>query len=386
MHIQFRYIFLVSLLALLCVSCGREPAKKILIPSGKIVKIGVIGPMTGEHAKKGQSTIEGIKTAMHIMPLLYNGDKIELILEDDEDDPKLAVKAFEKLVDEDNVTSILIFSSSRAVIAVDKIADRYKVPTLVLTASHPSIAERTHYVHQLCFDDAFQGDIAALYSRDELLVTDVAVVVDYGDPHLQSLSEVFTEKFKSIGGTVVDTVRIDSATSNLEYSLKTLQKEGVELLYMPVSSENFIKISKIIEDLNWDVLRMGSDGLMTTVFAKYHDDLHLLEGIYGIDFYSSNMKLTSKGNELKKLYHKLFSGQITTYTAAGAEGYAILFSALNQCENVNDKSVINQRIGETVDFEGVMGKITILPNGKARRPLFVNTVKNEELKFLVKVY
>ena len=41
---------------------------------------------------------------------------------------------------------------------------------------------------------------------------------------------------------------------------------------------------------------------------------------------------------------------------------------------------------DTQDFEGLTGKISIKSNGKAVRPLIVNTIKNGRTKFVVKVY
>jgi hypothetical protein len=43
-------------------------------------------------------------------------------------------------------------------------------------------------------------------------------------------------------------------------------------------------------------------------------------------------------------------------------------------------------IHNTSDFTGVMGKIWIKSNGKAVRPLVVNTIKHGRLEFVVKVY
>jgi len=43
-------------------------------------------------------------------------------------------------------------------------------------------------------------------------------------------------------------------------------------------------------------------------------------------------------------------------------------------------------IRSTLDFEGIMGKISIGPNGKAARPLFINAIYGGKMKYIVKVY
>jgi hypothetical protein len=58
----------------------------------------------------------------------------------------------------------------------------------------------------------------------------------------------------------------------------------------------------------------------------------------------------------------------------------------NQCSDHEDKQCINSKIRSTTQFAGVMGKITIGPDGKAQRPLVINTIKDNQMNFVVKVY
>ncbi|PPA78776.1 MAG: hypothetical protein C00003105_00946 [ANME-2 cluster archaeon HR1] len=131
---------------------------------------------------------------------------------------------------------------------------------------------------------------------------------------------------------------------------------------------------------------MGSDGLLATVLTQHKEESGLLEGILATDLYSNLMPLTSFGKEATKSFHSLFDGRATTYAALGAEGYALLLNAMNRCSTPGNRACINQMIHNTSDFTGVMGKIWIKSNGKAVRPLVVNTIKHGRLEFVVKVY
>lgn len=51
-----------------------------------------------------------------------------------------------------------------------------------------------------------------------------------------------------------------------------------------------------------------------------------------------------------------------------------------------DRSCINSMIRSTFNFMGVMGDISIGPVGKATRPLFINPIQGERMKYIVKVY
>jgi len=70
----------------------------------------------------------------------------------------------------------------------------------------------------------------------------------------------------------------------------------------------------------------------------------------------------------------------------GIEGYALLINAMNRCGDAGDRACINRQIRSTRNFMGVLGKISIGPDGKADRPLYVNAIHGGNMKYIVKVY
>ena len=157
------------------------------------------------------------------------------------------------------------------------------------------------------------------------------------------------------------------------------------MLYLPLDAKQFIFISKILTEISWKPIRMGSDGLLSTVLAKHIQDKKLMKNIIGIDFYSTDTDRYSFGRTLVKNYLQLFKQKPNTYTVAGAEGFTILLNAMNKC-NPGNREEINEQIRKTDKFTGFIGKITIRPNGKAQRALIVNTITEDGLEFLVRVH
>ena len=92
-----------------------------------------------------------METAMQLQPYLQNGDRIELIMENDKDEPALTVKSLKKLVEKDKVSAIITFSSSSPVLAMAKIADDYKTPILAALATHPDITENNELYQSALF-------------------------------------------------------------------------------------------------------------------------------------------------------------------------------------------------------------------------------------------
>lgn len=57
---------------------------------GKIIKIGIIAAFSGSDFAKGEEGQRGGRTAIAMRPLLNNGDKVELVVKDDQNDPAKA--------------------------------------------------------------------------------------------------------------------------------------------------------------------------------------------------------------------------------------------------------------------------------------------------------
>ncbi len=380
-----RLIHLAILIALVFLFNGCDQQSAIQ-PSGKKIKVGIIGPFSGSDLAKGKDGLKGIKAAMQLQPCLENGDGVELVVEDDQNEPSLTVKALEKLTESDKVSAILILSSSDPVLEIAPIADTYKTPILALIATHPDVTINTSFVSQLCFDDTFQATVAALFIKDDLLIDTVAVFSNPDSAYSSYLAAQFIRKFKSLGGRITETVSITQETDDYTNILESIRNKKTELLYLPIRSKDLIRIVKALKKMRWKPEMMGSDGLLSTVLTQHKEESGILEGILATDLYSSLMPLTSFGKEATKSFHSLFDGRATTYAALGAEGYALLLNAMNRCSTPVNRACINQMIHNTSDFTGVMGKIWIKSNGKAVRPLVVNTIKHGRLEFVVKVY
>ncbi len=380
-----RLIHLAILIASVFLFNGCDQQSAIQ-PSGKKITVGIIGPFSGSHLARGKDGLEGIKTAMQLQPYLENGDGVELVVEDDQNAPSLTVKALKKLTEVDKVSAILILSSSEPLLEIAPIADTYKTPILAILATHPDITRHSSFVSQLCFDDTFQGTVAALFVMDELLIDTVAVFSNPDSSYSSYLAAQFMRRFKSLGGRITETVSLTQETDDYANILESIRNKKTKLLYLPIRAKDMMQIVKALKKMSWKPEMMGSDGILSTVLTQCKEESGLLDGILATDFHSHLMPLTSYGEKAIKTFHSLFDGRPTTFTALGIEGYALLLNAMNRCKTPDNRACINQMLRNTINFTGVMGKISIKSNGKALRPLVVNAIKDGRLEFIVKVY
>ncbi len=376
-------LFFTSLL--LSGGCDR---KVEIQASGKIIKIGVIGPFSGDDRAKGLDGIKGLKTALTLSPLVRNGDKIELFIKDDKNQPSLTLSALNSLVTEEDVSAIILMSTSASALGIRSRASELQIPVLAMLATHPDVTKDNNFISQLCFDNVMQGTVAALFVMDELLLDKVAVFTNPDSNNSTTLATEFIKKYQSVGGGVTDTILVQEG-GDYRNTLEGLRDKGTELLYLPVKAKLLIEIIKATEEMNWQPEIMGSDGLVATVITDYAKEIDLLQGLYAIDYFSQSVVLKERSSLIDKIsdvYQSQYDDKPTSYVALGYEALMIFQNAMNRCKDPGNRLCINGQLRNTKNFAGLIGKISINEEGKASRPLIVNAINDGKMEFIVKVY
>lgn len=110
------------------------------------VKIGVVGPRTGPAAATGAAFDEGIKLAVEYVNGKGGvlGKKLEVAFEDTAGAPDKAASGFERLVTRDKVVMVLGESHSSSALAQIEVANRMKVPFIVVEAWADEITAKNY--------------------------------------------------------------------------------------------------------------------------------------------------------------------------------------------------------------------------------------------------
>jgi len=376
-----RYVFL-SILVIFLAGC--EDTEKKFEPSGKVVKIGFVGPLSGENGVLGSNSLLGARAALQLQPYLLNGDRIEIVALDDQNNPEISDAAVESLVKEENVAAILLGSASETVLSTVIRLEEYKVPSIALLATHPDVS-KGEYTVQLPFDDVLQGTVAALFVMDEMIIDSVAVFVEPEEVHSALLAETFAKKFIEAGGEI-EIIEYPPKSMDLQEILVGLRDGGINFLYLPIHGSGVVEIENICRTMGYDPNAMLSDGVLSRIILGNDNDFSLVEGMMATDVYTNVMITKNYGEKLRKAFDESFSAPKTTYTALGAEGMSILLGAMDGCGNSRDRQCIKRNIHSTNSFLGVNSAISITPQGKAERPIFINKIVKGKLRFEVMVY
>ncbi len=129
----------------------------------KVLKIGSMGPLTGENSSYGISVRNGAQIAVDEINAAsgIDGMKLELCFEDDEADPQKAANAYSKLMDE-NVKAIVGATTTDATIALGELTQRDNILQITPSGSGRDCTKYDN-AFRICFTDPLQGTFMADY-------------------------------------------------------------------------------------------------------------------------------------------------------------------------------------------------------------------------------
>jgi branched-chain amino acid transport system substrate-binding protein len=197
--------FIIFLTAILLLAVLFSGCKK----KEDVIKIGIAGPMTGAQAKMGTDFRNGVTIAADEWNSRGGilGKKIEIVIGDDQADPKQAVAVANKLVNEGVAGIIGHFNSSCSIPASD-VYNRAGIPMITPASTNPQLTERGYRgVFRVCGRDDQQGKVAAEFIINKLKIKRVAIIHDK-----TTYGQGLADEFKKNLGSAADVVYYGSIT------------------------------------------------------------------------------------------------------------------------------------------------------------------------------
>lgn len=351
-------------------ACGTRASSSTGDPSAKkIVKIGVIAPLSGNLSSMGtgiQNSVDlAIKqaNASNAIP----GWTIQIDAQDDQASPDVGKNAATKLAGDKDVVGIVGPLNSSVGQAIQPILDPANIslvspantnPTLTRGADATTNPKRTYASYfRTCTTDAIQGPFAAQYLLSQG-ITEVATVHDkkaYG----QGLVTEFTKAFTAGGGKVVAAETVNPDDKDFAAVIAKIKPTAPKALYYggehPVSS----LLTKQMKDAGLKIPLMGGDGMYDPAYitnggSATAGDLVTSVGAPAESLPSAKQFVAdyaaggySSGYSTYGLY---------AYDAANAIINALKVSLPGATDVTSARSATVTALGK-VDFEGASGKV-----------------------------
>ena len=234
--------------------------------SGDTIKVGLLGPHSGEYAVYGLGVRNGAELYFKKVNEAggINGKKIELVIYDNKGDDTEAVTAFTRMVDE-GVTALVGDVLTGNTLAVVGEANAVNMPMITPSATAAAVTVKedgTVYsnVFRTCFIDPFQGEKMAAFAAEVLGVKTAAVFAQTGNDYAQGFADAFKAKCAELGVEIVAEEGYAKGDKDFNAQLTNIKAADPEFIFCPNYYEEVGQILSQAESIGLNVPFLGGDG------------------------------------------------------------------------------------------------------------------------------
>lgn len=376
---MIKRVLLSLLLVILMTSCDYK--QENITPSGKVVKIGVLAPLSGQHERFGNQSLLGLKSANKMQPYLSNGDKIIFEIVDAKRENNTSLKALSKLAKNDDIVAMFSFMGSNEMLSLAPHFQELDLPVVATIATHTNIAQGKGNIAQVCMSNHMQTMVSSHYVRDEKLINHIGIVYNKNSTYSESLADEFKKHFKSIGGNVDFFIDISNDAGFKQFISK--KEMATRMLFNVTNAPQSVKILKALNELNWDIEMLGTDGLLSDALDQPESEIELFNGVYVVEHYAHSNGNSKKHKSFKK-HLKKRNLQESSYAFLAYDGYQLLINALENCKNY-ETTCINTMLQNSGTIEGISGNFS-MKNAKVKRAIYIDKIEDAKLKKEVIIY
>ena len=202
------------------------------------LKIGFIGPLTGDAVSYGEPISNAIRLAADEINASggVNGREVEVVYTDGKCTSKDAVNAVQKLVNVDGVQFIIGGVCSGETLPILPITEPANVLVISPSASSPDLTGAGELFVRNNPSDESGGAFMANLMFNDYGIRRVAVISEETD-YAQGLGRVFVNHFSVLGGEVVIEENFIPETSDFRSMLTKIKASGAEALFINPQTE-----------------------------------------------------------------------------------------------------------------------------------------------------
>ena len=407
---------------------SREHYEKLLIrlktdPS-RVIRIGVVLPLSGKRAIVGQRVLQGIQLAINDLSA-RDKSRLELVVKDSGLGREV-VQVVEELAQDPNVIGIIGPVLTEDVESVIPIIEKYQLPIFTPTASTPGLADKSSYIFRNALTKELQARYLARHAVNELNLYRFVVMYPtaaYGE----TMRKVFEDEVRSFGGRIVESISYERtqtdfkkqilqiggmADDRLKAKIQRHIKRGTQppplndwgvksrpLVEGGLYADDKVEALKVALELNYDaifipgyydkvrlivpqlvfynienILLMGGNGWhsreLVDAARNYLKTVLFVDGFY----------VNSQNERTVKFVDMFLStfGQNPTIHSAQSYDAANIFVKIIKERAFNRLDVL-EKLRSLKDFPGVSGDTSILPSGDSFKSLVKLTVKEGDI-------
>ncbi len=360
--------FLLVMVAVLLVACSEKDTKedaadaetsdgetKAVTAEGGTIRIGVLASLTGALESYGKQTQRGFDLGIEYATggtMEVNGKKIEIIYEDTETKPEVAVQKATKLLEDDQVDFLVGSSSSGDTLAVLPLAEEYEKIMVVEPAVADSItgSEFNEYIFRTgrnSSQDAYAA--AAAIAGDGVKIATFAPDYSFGWDGVNA----FKTAAEKLGAEIVLEEYADPAATDFTSNLQKVMDAKPDYLFVVWAGANspWNQIADLKIQEKGIKISTGAPDIIALQF------MNPLVGMEGFSVYYHTLPQNDVNKWLVEEHQKRFNEVPDLFTPGGMSAAISIVEALKKSDGDADANKLID-VMEGMSFETPKGTMT----------------------------
>ncbi len=373
-------LVLAAMMVMSLAACGGDtPASTGKADAGtkaaETIKMGGIGPLTGDYANYGISVKQGAELAVKEINAAGGiaGQQIELSFQDSQGDAESAVNAYGKLLDWGMKLSLgCVFSGETAtVVAAAKDDD---ILLLTPSGSSDNILQGNDKAFRVCFNDSYQGTMAANYIKEHAITDKVAVLYQSDYDYSVGLYESFKAGCETNGITIAEVQTFTEGTkTDFTTQINKLVAADVKLIFIPIYAEpasTFLTQAK--GKFGDDVYFFGADGL-DGIMEKVAQDVTIADNVLMLTPFAADSQ-EADVQAFVKAYQAAYNATPDQFAADGYDAVYILKAAAEKAGSTSGAAMAKAMT--ELEIDGVTGNMKWTADGNTQKNAMAIIYKN----------
>ncbi len=361
MRTEIKLVALAAAVAL--AACGKKETAQApgAAPAADqlIVKIGHVGPTSGQVAHFGQDTENGARLAVEELNAagIKIGDKtarFELLAEDDAADPKQATAAAQKLVDA-KVNGVIGHVTSGSTLPASQIYNAAGIPQITPSSTNPKITRQGFAgMFRLVADDTQQGGAMGRYSVETLKAKSVAVIDDrtaYG----QGLASEFEKAAAAAGAQVVGHEFTNDKATDFKSILTTIKAKKPDVIFFGGMDSVGGPMLRQMKQLGIDAKLVGGDGLCTGEMIKLAAEALGDERVYCVEAGGVDGDEVSGNDKFRTAFKTRYNVEVQAYSPYAYDGVKLLAEAMKTAGSAEPAQYLPAL--KAIKYQGASGNV-----------------------------
>lgn len=355
-------------------SCEKSTSE---LDTEKTIKIGVIGPLTGEGATYGEAMKMGIDIAIEEINENSNLN-FNAVYRDSKLNPRDAISSFQYLVNNENVEVILGAAGSSISKALLPFANERKVILFSSISTADNLSIKNDYFYRNIPPNKNQAETIADFLSGTKDIDNAAILYENNDYGI-NMDKIFTGFFNERDGQISLSLSYESGQTDFRNQLTRIKQKNPAAIFIPGTYQEVALIVKQSRQLGLDSLLISGDG-------AYSEELIKIAGEAAEGFYCTLMDLpedkeSTKLNEFISTFQKKYNSKPNVYSAYSYDAMNFVSKAYEKCydsESDNCTKEMLKNVFESLRYEGIVETIEFNEYGEINSPYIIYQVNNGE--------